>query len=315
MIPLSLVSGLLGAGKSTWLARELATDGSTTHVIVNDVADDMPDADLLDGPRVTRVVGGCICCDAADELVAVLRDLCGRVHAGDPLERIIVETSGVSDPTNVAELIRTDPLLTENLVLDEVVVIVDGLFGARALRHDRLAASQVLAADRVVVSKADLCPVDTTIDLVADLRASAPTARIEIAPNPHGLDPASVPPAEEATVVHDGPGAEAAVAVTIPLDPDVDWVVLASWLSALLHAHGESMLRLKGVVSTPRGTLVLNAVHGVMHAPRHRESPITHPTLTAVVRGIEPLDLMAGWDRFRAAAVLAAARPHQEVLS
>ncbi len=168
MIRVCLVSGLLGAGKTTWLAGELAAATSTTRVVVNDVADDMPDADLLAGPRTDRIVGGCICCDRADELAALLRRLCADVHGGADTQRIVIETSGVSDPTAVAELIRTDPVLTENLLLDEVVVVVDALFGARSLRHDRLAAGQVLAADRLVISKSDLCPP-------APVTASSPT--------------------------------------------------------------------------------------------------------------------------------------------
>lgn len=311
MIRVCLVSGLLGAGKTTWLAGELAAATSTTRVVVNDVADDMPDADLLAGPRTDRIVGGCICCDRADELAALLRRLCADVHGGADTQRIVIETSGVSDPTAVAELIRTDPVLTENLLLDEVVVVVDALFGARSLRHDRLAAGQVLAADRLVISKSDLCQPAPVTALVADLRASAPTAHVEVTPNPHGLDPMAIAPAADVPVAQDSHETPPAVAVTIDLEPDVDWVVLAAWLAALLHTHGESVLRLKGVVNTPNGTLVLNAVHGVMHAPRHRAEPVAAPGLTAVVTGLTPQGVAAGWARFRDAA--RSARPDQEV--
>lgn len=302
MIAVQLVSGALGAGKSTWLAEQMATPGAELRLVVNDVAGAMPDDDLLDGPHVTRLVGGCVCCDAAPALVAHLRSICEDVHGGVRVGRVVLEASGVSDPTAIAELIRTDPVLIGSFVVDEVVVVVDGLLAGREMRHDPLIVRQVRAADRVVVSKTDLVTAAEATSLVATVRGVAPMAHVSLSPNTHGLVPEDIAPEVATASAGRREVLPPSSVVTIDLDARVDWVTLATWLAALLHAHGEQVLRLKAAVPTPAGPLALNVVRGVMHAPRPRDRPIEEPRLTLVVRDLDPTEVALGWEHFRAAA-------------
>lgn len=313
MIPVTLVSGVLGAGKSTWLARHLAAAEGAPRVIVNDLADSMPDDDTFAGASPELIVGGCICCDAAAALVAHLRDLCADVHAGSIVDAVVIEMSGVADPAAVVELIRTDGVLTHNLVVDDVIVVVDGLLGVREMRHDPLAARQLQAADRLVISKTDLVTQQEAEQAVAMLRALSPTADLDLVPRSHGIDPRAVLPVPFETPGHDAADVRPVHAVTVPVEPDVEWPVLATWIGALLSAHGEQVLRLKGAIPTPVGSLVLNAVRGTMHAPRRRQEPLTHPVLTLVVQGLSPDDVVASWRRFRDTST--SVRPRSEVLS
>lgn len=301
MITVSLVSGLLGAGKSTWLAARLEGRRPGLRVVVNDVADEMPDADLIDGPAVTRILGGCICCQKTGELVDVLLGFCEERHAGGQVDSVVIEASGLAEPTHLAELIRTHPVLARNVVLDEVVVVVDGLLGRQSLAHEPLALRQIDAADLVVVTKTDLCDTELATDAVAVLQALAPTAEITIRPNPHQLDPRRIRPAEGVQRVTNADESPA-TATSLSLNDPVDWVVLAAWLSALLQAHGDAVLRVKGSVSTVNGRLGLNAVRGVMHAPRPAAHTTDRSSLVIVSRGIDPDHLTAGWARFCALA-------------
>lgn len=302
MITASLVSGFLGAGKSTWLAGQLAGRDRNTRFIVNDVGDVMPDADLVDGPQVIQMLGGCVCCDRAADLVDALRRLCEERHAGAHIDSVVIEASGLSDPNNVADLIRTDPVLSRNIVLAEIVVVIDGLLGIRELVHEPLARRQLDAADRIVVTKTDLCAASAAADTVATVKAIAPTARVQVTPNPHGLTPASIPARTNPMVDHNAAALQPASTTTLRLPPDVDWVVLASWLSALLNAHGDAVLRLKGNVPTANGTLALSVVQGVMHPPRPSIVTTDGTNLVFVSRGIDAAALSSGWARFQATA-------------
>lgn len=309
MISVTLVSGFLGAGKSTWLAGQLSSP-ERTRVIVNDVGDTLPDEDLVEGQQTIRILGGCVCCERADELTGVLRRLCDERHAGARIESVVIETSGLSEPNNVADLIREDKMLSRNIVLAEIVVVVDGLLGHRDLWHEPLAVRQLASADRVIVTKTDLCPATVAVTTIAAAKAVAPTAQIQVTPNPHGLTESSIP--ARTTPILRRSGVEAsrpATTTTLRLAPDVDWVVLASWLAALLNAHGEDVLRIKGNVPTANGPLSLSAVRGLMHTPRACSSSGDGPSIVIVSREIDRAALTAGWARFEAAADTPIAAP------
>ncbi len=154
-IPFTVIGGFLGAGKTTLLNRVLREAGGTRYaVLVNDFGSLDIDTDLVaehDGETIA-LANGCICCSIGDSLIDTLLALLARP---DPADHILVEASGVADPTRIADIAIIDPALA----LDGIVVLADAA-GVRAQARDRYVAETVLrqlaAADILVVNKIDL---------------------------------------------------------------------------------------------------------------------------------------------------------------
>lgn len=155
-VPVTIVTGFLGAGKTSLLNHVLTGDhGQRIAVLVNDFGAVNIDADLIvnrDG-EVVSLENGCICCNLSDGLIAGVAWLLQRE---DPPDRILVETSGVSDPFEVAATFG-DEMLQPYAPLDGIVTVVD----CEATPHltDEmlaLARRQVAAADVAVLNKVDL---------------------------------------------------------------------------------------------------------------------------------------------------------------
>ena len=154
-IPFTVIGGFLGAGKTTLLNRVLreARD-ERVAVLVNDFGAINVDADLVveHGGETIALANGCICCSIGDSLMDTLIRI---LSAPQPVDRILVEASGVSDPARIADMARIDRALT----LDGVVVLADAA-EVRAHAADRFVGDavrgQIAVADIVLLNKADL---------------------------------------------------------------------------------------------------------------------------------------------------------------
>ncbi len=267
-IRLTVLGGYLGSGKTTWLRHQLRHDPSPPHVIVNEAAE-MPVDDLLlrDAAGLTVLAGGCACCTGSEALIAALRQLCdGRARNG--LDRIVLETSGLADPGAITAAIRADPVLVHHVLVTETIVVVDALNALVQLASDALGRAQIAAADRFVVTKTDIAEPAGLVTLLATLAALNPGAAIggavaglecALPPVPLGTESAVLPElaADRPTIT----------AEKLTLAAEVDWAVLSLWLSALLHARGDDLVRVKGVVRTPAGRLLIQTVRKVVQSP------------------------------------------------
>lgn len=267
-IKLTVVGGFLGSGKSTWLCHQLHVGAfAGAHVIVNEAAETPVDQVLMQGAAgLSTLAGGCACCEGRDRLIALLRELADRRVSGAAIDRIVLETSGLADPAPIVAAIRNDPVLVHHILVSEVVVTVDALHGLGQLGAEPLGRAQVQLADRLVVTKVDAADTERLRITLATLRALNPTA--EQSGAVHGSlaalpDFEGVAPLALSEVVTGEPIA----AVKLVLGSDIDWTAFALWLSALLHARGDQVLRVKGVVRTPAGRLLLQSVRQTVQSP------------------------------------------------
>jgi len=225
--PLTVLGGYLGAGKTALLNRLLKrSDLPPVGVLVNDFGAINIDAELITNrnEEVVSLANGCICCNLEDGLLmAALR----LVRREPPPEQILIETSGVADPVQVAHTFE-DPELQPYAPLDGVVTVVDAELGPD-LAGDmmQLARRQVAAADVVVLNKTDLVEDAQRERARGWVQALAPGARLlEVS---HGRAPLelilgiggvaglpakgetgageghSAPPFDTCTFVHEGP--------------------------------------------------------------------------------------------------------------
>jgi G3E family GTPase len=160
-LPVTLITGYLGSGKTTLIARLLRDPGmNRSAVIINELGEVGIDHELVQSAseKTALLANGCLCCAVMTDLQQTLRELFARRRAGDVIdfERVFVETSGLADPVPVLHTLRTDGVLGAHYRLDAVVAVVDAVNGMEQLERAPEAPRQVAVADRIVVTKPDL---------------------------------------------------------------------------------------------------------------------------------------------------------------
>lgn len=303
---LTVLGGYLGSGKTTWLRHHLhmGTFGPYVHVVVNEAAE-VPVDDALLG-EVTLLAGGCCCCAGRPALVAALRRICDdRSRMDGPrIDRIVLETSGLADPGAIVAAIQADPILVNHILVGETLVVVDALHGLAQLTTEPLGRRQVGAADRLILTKTDACPPDTLALLRVTVAMLNPGAEIFAAVLGEAVTLPPLPP--DSTAVHLPPlsdeDARGPIQPTqVRLDPSIDWSAFTLWLSALLYARGDDLVRVKGVIRTPAGRLLLQTVRKVVQSPEILPESLDLAQDNRIVfigRGYRPADLDRSLHRF-----------------
>jgi len=307
---LTIIGGFLGAGKSTWLRHHLHEGRfGRVYLLVNEAAQTPVDHLLLSrADHLELLTGGCACCQGRAALTEALRRLCQTYDASNQsaFERILLETSGLADPANIAALCAQDPLLARRLVIENVIVLVDALHAVAQLEDDMLTRHQVQAASHLIITKAGAVPTDTLARLLATLRRLNPTADIEAAE--YGVP--SPLPSTIGAMPYDLPTSPLSDAPITPCRLDVseqgNWADLSVWLSALLAAHGQDIVRVKGVVTTPAGRLLLQSVRQIVQPPEilpevdaARDVMVPEDNqLVLIGRGMDEARLQRSWRKF-----------------
>ena len=178
-IPVTVVSGFLGAGKTSLLNYILsANHGLRVAVLVNDFGEINIDAELvsgISGESTVNLSNGCICCSIRSDLLETTVQL---TQGPNPPEHIVVETSGVSDPVAVSLTFMSTELQSRTRV-DSILTVVDAeqIFEVDG-KHRELALDQIAMADMVVLNKVDLVNDAEREELAGFVRDLVPRARI-----------------------------------------------------------------------------------------------------------------------------------------
>ncbi|MBX3193350.1 MAG: GTP-binding protein [Labilithrix sp.] len=155
MVPVTVVTGFLGAGKTTLVNRWLqGVPRGDVAVVVNEHGEIGVDAALLAARARTlvEIAGGCVCCSTQAELARAIEQL---ASAPSPPKRILIETSGAASPAGVVHVV-SGGARSGACVLDGIVTVVDASRAETLVEHD-LAIEQVGYADVVVLSRSDAC--------------------------------------------------------------------------------------------------------------------------------------------------------------
>ena len=310
---LTIIGGYLGSGKTTWLRHQLhAGRFKDAFVIVNEAAETPVDDALLgQATKLAVLAGGCGCCTARDALIALLRKLCDErsrtASTGERLQQIVLETSGLADPAPIVEAIRSDPVLVHHIMVGEIIVAVDALHALAQLRSEPLGRRQIESADKLIVTKVDVAESEPLKLLLATLHRLNPGAGLSGAasgtevplPDVSGTAPEDIPDLS-------GRSAAPIFPTRLHLGCEVDWAAFTIWLSALLYARGDDVVRVKGVVRTPAGRLLLQTVRKVVQSPEILPAQADghgreDDTIVVIGRGYSPEDLRCSLHRFAGA--------------
>ena len=302
-IPVSVLTGFLDAGKTTLLNRLLKDPALTdAAVIINEFGDVAIDHLLVEqsSDGIIQLSDGCLCCTVRGELVDTLADLVDRLQTGRiaRLKRVIIETTGLADPAPVLQSIMGHPALVQAYRLDGVIALVDAVNGQSTLDAHVEAVKQVAVADRIVLTKTDLVTgqeqLSSLRERLARINPAAPL--LDARSNDAGVaalfDCGLYNPATKTADVRRWLGEEAAHAAhhadghhhhdhdhrhdarvktfTLVHDQPIAFSTIEMFLDLLRSAHGDRLLRMKGVIELaedPDRPLVIHGVQSILHPP------------------------------------------------
>lgn len=182
-IPVTILTGFLGVGKTTLLNRILTEQhGQRIAVIENEFGETGIDGDLLiqGEEQIVEMNNGCICCTVRGDLVRILGELAQKSMSGQlQFQRVMIETTGLADPAPVAQTFFVEQDVRNHYFLDAIITVVDAVHGMQQLDEHHEAQEQVGFADRLLLSKTDLVNVEAVQKLSARLRQINPRAPIK----------------------------------------------------------------------------------------------------------------------------------------
>jgi G3E family GTPase len=294
-IATSVLTGFLGSGKTTLLNRLLRDPRfKDAAVLVNELGEIGIDHLLVRNvdENILRTSSGCLCCAMRGDMIGTLRDLYARRGRREVprFKRMLIETTGLADPAPILHTLMKDPLIATRFRLDGVITTVDAVNGAAQLEHHTESVKQAAMADRLLVTKVDLASRDSIDALIGRLGQLNPTARITTVvdgnADPEALiDCGLYNPARKAPDVLRWLGAESSdSARAFPQahrhEQEIRWFCLtfataprwpefADAMSSLIAAHGEQLLRIKGLlcVADEPNPVVVHGVQHLLHPP------------------------------------------------
>ena len=184
LIPVTLLTGFLGSGKTTVLNRLLRQPKlEETAVIVNEFGEVGLDHLLIGRTSSGAVLlnNGCVCCTVRGQLDETLLDLLVQRARGEipKFRRVIIETTGLADPAPILHLLISDPVVTVRYRMGGVVTTVDAVNGWDTLDRNMEALRQAAVADRLLITKTDLAGAQSSARLRSRLAALNPGARMQ----------------------------------------------------------------------------------------------------------------------------------------
>ena len=303
-IPVSIITGFLGSGKTTMLARLLQHPAmDRTAVIINEFGAIGLDHELIETSDETDVtlMGGCLCCTVKSDLIDTLKQLHARRQQGEVprFGRLVIETTGLADPAPILQTIMADRLLQRDFYLGGVITLVDGVNGEGTLDRHHEALKQAAVADRLVITKTDMALSDEMAALKTRLLKLNPAAKILEAS--HGnVSPDMLFDAGIFSLAGRSPDVEQWLsedaydhdqdhhdhhhdinrhdkrisAFCIRHDQPIPSASASFFLDILMAERGEDLLRFKGIINIaeePDKPMVLHGVQHVVHAPVYLE--------------------------------------------
>lgn len=257
-IPVTVITGFLGSGKTTLVNRILAEQhGRKVAVIVNEFGEISVDGQLIlsqDQEELVEFNNGCLCCTVRGDLVDTLANLKDRTD----LDAILIETTGLADPAPVASTFFVADQIKSETRLDSFVTLADAVNLERNLAQSEEAREQIAFADIILINKIDLVSESQVAEVERMIRMLNPFARIHYTEHSTiGLDKVfgvgafdldaklEVDPTFLDDLEHEHDQSVGSFFLREDRPIDINRFML--WLTPLLQERGEDLFRSKGI--------------------------------------------------------------------
>lgn len=314
-IPITIVTGCLGSGKTTvlnYLLGQIKND--RTAVIVNEFGKAGLDHHLLrrSQEKISLIDSGCMCCNSREDLEAELKDLLDEHERSETggYERIIIETTGLADPAPIVFTILRDPVLQNRYEVELILTTVDMKNAGLQFENSPEFVKQVSVSDHIIMTKEDLVSEETKEKVISQVTELNPSAKIFHAINgvvdTKVLEKDTTIPVIQRQSDENRPFSgvsEQVQSISFTFSSELNWTGFTLWLSLLLHTHGENILRVKGIVDVGEEAPVnLNGVQHIIHPPEHLDhwpEDVEQSFLVFIVRKIQPMTILRSLETFQ----------------
>ncbi|GAA8480728.1 GTP-binding protein [Helicobacter pylori] len=294
-IPITLITGFLGSGKTSFLSEYLnQIDHQGVALIINEIGQAALDQRILSvqycGEKMLYLNAGCMCCNKRLDLVESLKATLNNYEwHGEILKRIIIETTGLANPAPILWTILSDTFLGAHFEIQSVVACVDVLNAKTHLTNNE-AKEQIVFADSVLLTKTDLQNDSRAlIKLKERIQALNPSTEIF---DKRAIDYESLfsrkNRVHRAILPAKDSHSQGFETLSIRFEGTMEWSAFGIWLSLLLHQYGTQILRIKGVIDI--GSDLLVSINGVMHViypPKHILKDQNGSNLVFIMRHLE----------------------------
>ncbi|MGH1580423.1 CobW family GTP-binding protein [Helicobacter pylori] len=294
-IPITLITGFLGSGKTSFLSEYLnQIDHQGVALIINEIGQAALDQRILSvqycGEKMLYLNAGCVCCNKRLDLMESLKATLNNYEwRGEILKCIIIETTGLANPAPILWTILSDTFLGAHFEIQSVVACVDVLNAKTHLTNNE-AREQIVFADSVLLTKTDLQNDSRAlIKLRERIQALNPSAEIF---DKRAIDYESLfsrkNRAHRVILPTKDSHSQGFETLSIRFEGTMEWSAFGIWLSLLLHQYGTQILRIKGIIDI--GSDLLVSINGVMHViypPKHILKDQNGSNLVFIMRHLE----------------------------
>lgn len=299
-IPIHIVTGFLGSGKTSFIQKILKNDNNAqTLVLINEFGEVGLD-DLLVKPIASNTYllpSGCMCCTVLSDVKETLLSVLDLNKDGAAFTRVLIETTGLANPASILATLSQDVHLKGRFVVHAMTTIIDTQHAQAQAKTAPEWLPQVLACQQFLLSKTDLCTDEQTQvvrDLVQNINpdadeigAGAFVNMTELFAKPLGQLTKPKFFLKQEQHIHNE-----TQSLVLEFDEPLDWLGFGLWLNLLLAKYGEQVLRLKGVLHLKDldKPILLHGVQHCLYPPEHLDTSLWNDEtsrLIMIVRGLD----------------------------
>jgi len=280
-IPVTVITGFLGAGKTSLLNQLIKKHDDKKFVIIeNEFGEENIDSELvanIKNENLFELSNGCICCNLNTELFLVLESLIKNNHS---FNHLLIETTGIADPSNILASFISDPGIKEKFDLDSVICLVDAANAEQDLKNEDVLNKQIAVSDTLILNKTDLSNENAINNLYSKIKTINPTATIHQSVNSkveanlldvYAYDPKNIYQFlfsfngnKRNDNQHDHKIENYCFKSALPFNQ----MKLGSWLDAFLQFNSDTIYRVKGILNIAgmKNRILLQSVHTEIQA-------------------------------------------------
>jgi G3E family GTPase len=330
-IPVTLVAGFLGSGKTTLVNRILSTQHEQRiAVIVNEFGEVGIDGRLVVGveENVVQLSNGCLCCTVREDLVSTVHALLARRREAvetAPFDRILIEASGLASPGPAVQTLLTDRSLASQCRIDGVITLVNAPHIVQQLQEHPEASAQLGYADHIIVNHCDQCEAEALAVAEGAVRACNPYATLEKTSHADVALPALLQMRTWETVTsrfvpshtsgddqlsshrHDGhehtePHTCGVSTLTLRMAMPLDVNRLKLWLLFIVKRRSHELMRFKGILrcQNQAAAVIVQGVYQWVELRQGQETAPAESVLVLIGRNLDAEELQREWADCRA---------------